>query len=350
MPTTEGYPCPDCCPCTDISALCPSWPHWWSLPVSGFGADCSQWNATWLLDSCQPHAAGGGALPPFYDGCWIAYLPGTNLAAYVQLTHVLPNLNLGLSSYFQLVFHDAAGNETAYFLSNAQWTCCGSNTLKLGGALLGVTMVIRGAGYTTAPTVSFSGGGGTGAAGTANVSFGQVTGVTMTDLGTGYTTAPTVGFTGGGGTGATGLAVIAGATPACNNPPATVTVTPNDQCPCGCTACSSPGLPLSMHEEITVIQTGANATFPITYRSVQGLSGLWLGQVQQGGSLWVGGITCFTNGQLSIQAAVDTFQGSAFLTPQNGFQCPPALSWSGTIVLIDPNNGNQLPVTVVLTA
>jgi len=47
-----------------------------------------------------------------------------------------------------------------------------------------------GVGYTGAPMVTFTGGGGTGAEGYATVSGGQVTGIVITDPGTGYTTPP----------------------------------------------------------------------------------------------------------------------------------------------------------------
>lgn len=57
-----------------------------------------------------------------------------------------------------------------------------------------VTISDGGEGYTAAPTVTFSGGGGTGAAGTAVLTNGKVTSVTMTNNGTGYTTPPTVTF------------------------------------------------------------------------------------------------------------------------------------------------------------
>lgn len=65
-----------------------------------------------------------------------------------------------------------------------------------------------GSGYTSAPTVGFSGGGGSGAAATAFLHGGAVRGVRMTGYGTGYTSAPTVGFTGGGGSAAAGTAVL----------------------------------------------------------------------------------------------------------------------------------------------
>jgi hypothetical protein len=62
--------------------------------------------------------------------------------------------------------------------------------------------------YTTAPTVTFSGGGGTGAAGTAVLSAGKVAVVYLTDQGSGYTSAPTVRFTATVGTGAAATAVL----------------------------------------------------------------------------------------------------------------------------------------------
>jgi hypothetical protein len=69
-----------------------------------------------------------------------------------------------------------------------------------------------GNGYTTAPTVAFSGGGGgTGAAGTAIIQNGAVVAVTITNPGSGYTSAPTVAFSGGGGVGAAATANLASA-------------------------------------------------------------------------------------------------------------------------------------------
>jgi hypothetical protein len=77
-----------------------------------------------------------------------------------------------------------------------------------GGTLYYITVTNGGSGYTSAPTVSFTGGGGSGATATATVSSGIVTAVTITDAGSGYTSAPTVAFTGGGGSGAAATATI----------------------------------------------------------------------------------------------------------------------------------------------
>jgi hypothetical protein len=73
-----------------------------------------------------------------------------------------------------------------------------------GGGVSGATVTAGGSGYATAPTVSFTGGGGTGATATATVSNGVVTGVTVTAPGTGYTSAPTIAFSGGSATKALG--------------------------------------------------------------------------------------------------------------------------------------------------
>jgi len=69
-----------------------------------------------------------------------------------------------------------------------------------------------GTGYTSAPTVGFTGGGGTGAAATATVSGGIVVAITMTNHGSGYTSAPTIGFTGGGGSSAAATAILGATT------------------------------------------------------------------------------------------------------------------------------------------
>lgn len=76
------------------------------------------------------------------------------------------------------------------------------------GGVASVAVTAGGTGYTSAPTVAFSGGGGgTGAAGTAIVSGGAVVGINITNPGSGYTSAPSVALTGGGG--GTGAAATA---------------------------------------------------------------------------------------------------------------------------------------------
>jgi len=65
-----------------------------------------------------------------------------------------------------------------------------------------VAVTNGGTGYTSAPTVTITGGGGTGAQVAAVVRNGQVVSVTIVNPGTGYTGPATISFDGGGGTGA----------------------------------------------------------------------------------------------------------------------------------------------------
>lgn len=74
-----------------------------------------------------------------------------------------------------------------------------------------LTISSHGSGYSS-PTLSFSGGGGSGATGTATISTGTVTGVSLTNPGSGYTSNPTVTTSGGGGSGAVITATIGGVT------------------------------------------------------------------------------------------------------------------------------------------
>ncbi len=77
------------------------------------------------------------------------------------------------------------------------------------GRVTFVAVTNGGTGYTSAPTVAFSGGAGSGAAATAIIdTAGTVRFVVMTSFGTGYTSAPTVSFSGGAGSGAAATATI----------------------------------------------------------------------------------------------------------------------------------------------
>ncbi len=71
-----------------------------------------------------------------------------------------------------------------------------------------------GSGYTSEPSIAFTGGGGSGAKAKAIVTNGVVTSIILEDPGAGYTSAPTVSFSGGGGTGAAATAGFRAAAPA----------------------------------------------------------------------------------------------------------------------------------------
>ena len=81
-------------------------------------------------------------------------------------------------------------------------TISGTGTGATATATLGVTassFTITGGTtiYSAAPTVTISGGGGTGATANAVLTSGVVTGITITNAGTGFTTAPTIAFSAG---------------------------------------------------------------------------------------------------------------------------------------------------------
>ncbi len=70
-------------------------------------------------------------------------------------------------------------------------TAQGTTTLS-GGSVSDVEVTAGGTGYTTAPNVTFSGGGGTGATAHAVIANGAVTGIVIDNAGSGYTMPPTI--------------------------------------------------------------------------------------------------------------------------------------------------------------
>jgi len=77
-----------------------------------------------------------------------------------------------------------------------------------GGIITSLIITSGGSGYSNPPTISFTGGDGSGGAGNVVVSNGIITSVSITSGGSGYSSPPTVSFVGGNG--ATGTAVLTG--------------------------------------------------------------------------------------------------------------------------------------------
>ena len=67
-----------------------------------------------------------------------------------------------------------------------------TETTSGGDNVVDVSLSNYGAGYVEAPSVTFSGGGGTSAAATATVAGGKISNITVTNVGSGYTSDPTV--------------------------------------------------------------------------------------------------------------------------------------------------------------
>jgi hypothetical protein len=72
-----------------------------------------------------------------------------------------------------------------------------------------IDVTAKGNGYTSIPAVQISGGGGTGAQAHAIVEDQSVARIELSASGSGYSTIPTVQITGGGGTGAQAIAILA---------------------------------------------------------------------------------------------------------------------------------------------
>jgi hypothetical protein len=81
-------------------------------------------------------------------------------------------------------------------------------TLAASGSLDQIEVTSGGSGYTSAPTVNLTGGGGSGATAVAVLDGDEVVAINVTNPGTGYTSAPAVAFTGGSGTGAAATASV----------------------------------------------------------------------------------------------------------------------------------------------
>ena len=79
-------------------------------------------------------------------------------------------------------------------------------------AVSSVTLLEAGSGYTSPPTITFNGGGGSGANAVASITtFAQGTmAILVTNGGVGYTSNPTVNISGGGGSNAAGQAITSG--------------------------------------------------------------------------------------------------------------------------------------------
>jgi hypothetical protein len=75
---------------------------------------------------------------------------------------------------------------TGLFMVDATETTAG------GDNVTDVSLSNYGSGYVEAPSVTFSGGGGTSAAATASIAGGKISNITVSNVGSGYTSDPTV--------------------------------------------------------------------------------------------------------------------------------------------------------------
>lgn len=107
--------------------------------------------------------------------------PGTTLTAFSGENYTISEKPTAIASVSTTDFES-----TQVFGVDATEIAAG------GDNVTSVALIQGGAGYVEVPGVTFSGGGGSGAAATATISGGVVTGVTVTNNGSSYETAPTV--------------------------------------------------------------------------------------------------------------------------------------------------------------
>ncbi len=146
--------------------------------------------------------------------------PGTDYSFAPAVVIDAPTIAGGVQATATATFNPVTRQVTGITITNAGSGYAGlpnvslvSNTVNAatevflaGGSVLSVDMNNQGEGYTQPPLVTFTGGGGNGAAGTAIVVDGRVVGVNITNGGTGYTSSPTLTFDSGNG--ASGVATV----------------------------------------------------------------------------------------------------------------------------------------------
>ena len=82
-------------------------------------------------------------------------------------------------------------------------------TITISSGITGTTSIVGGSGYTNGVfTLGINGGSGSGCTGTFTISGGALTSISITSPGTGYTSAPTLSFSVAGGTGASATATL----------------------------------------------------------------------------------------------------------------------------------------------
>ncbi|MGU5527533.1 phage tail sheath C-terminal domain-containing protein [Aeromonas caviae] len=124
------------------------------------------------------------------------------------LANILGGVNAGNGNYEGV--HAFLGAKSAVGFSPKILAVPGFTHKRVQGGVTAITVTTQGADYTSAPSITLTGGSGVGAQATAvlgtGANAGKVVSVIVVEPGSGYTAAPTVAFSGGGGTGAAAIA------------------------------------------------------------------------------------------------------------------------------------------------
>ena len=169
--------------------------------------------------TCDPDYTDGGGAPSTQPG----YGPNTRTIVQIRVAGTDNGTPGPVDAYDRAMFGALqtalpvafAATQPAPIVPEGVYSRIQDNFLNLSGVgqpLGGVILQAGGRNYTSAPTVTFLGGGGTGATATATVSGGTITAISLTNPGSGYTSSPLVQLSGGGGMSAAAIAYVAGAT------------------------------------------------------------------------------------------------------------------------------------------
>lgn len=161
----------------------------------------------------------GSVVSLMIDNPGSGYLPGdvVQVAFSGGGTHTTPILEAvlapGVVSFLTLVSGGSGYTDGAFALgfSGGGGSGAAGSFVVAGGIVTTATLSDGGSGYTATPTVSFAASsGGTGALAVASLTPNGVASVTIVNGGTGLTGTPTLTFVGGGGISASAVATIAG--------------------------------------------------------------------------------------------------------------------------------------------
>lgn len=110
-----------------------------------------------------------------------------------------------------ITMKEIKSTDVAFIIPRVDWisgTIYDMNDDQYSTEVQGINLISGGFGYSDPPTITISGGGGTGAAAAPVLLDGVVIGIELSSRGFGYTSIPTVTISGGGGEGASAEAVV----------------------------------------------------------------------------------------------------------------------------------------------
>ncbi len=177
--------------------------------IQGGGGNPSTSSATVNLNAGTVKANGVLAVPGTgsNNAMTVNFNGGTLMATVASANFVGMSTNTGTANTITEIVNGAFGTYAGGAVINTNGFAATISQPLLapqGNGVFSVDVTAGGTGYVGAPSVSITGGGGTGATGYATInSAGAVTGIVITNPGQNYTSTPTIALSGGGGTGAT---------------------------------------------------------------------------------------------------------------------------------------------------